>query len=62
MTNNANIRRVIAIFEHSMKEYTQQKVTDLLNHNLLNPSDYENEESDIWYDLHERVFDNDYTN
>jgi hypothetical protein len=61
MTNNANIRRVIAIFENSMKEYTQQKVTDLLNHNLLNPSDYENEESDIWYDLHERVFDNEYT-
>lgn len=61
MTNNANIRRVIAIFENSMKEYTQQKVTDLLNQNLLNPSDYENEESDIWYDLHERVFDNEYT-
>ena len=62
-----NTRRVIAIFEHTIKEHTQQRVRQMLGQNIINPQDYVEEEYDDddegliensqWYDLHDILFD-----
>lgn len=55
--NNNNTRKLIAIFKNSMKEYTQQKVIDLMDQNVLDPLDYENDASVLWFELQDTIFD-----
>ena len=60
MTSN-NTRRLAAIFEVSMKTHTQERIFDLMDRQLIHPSDYAIEPSDMWYELPERIFDHTYT-
>ena len=61
MPNNNNTRRLIAIFRNSMKEYTQQKVIDLMESNILDPLDYADDGSVLWFDLQDNIFDEGYS-
>jgi hypothetical protein len=52
-----NTRRLIAIFENSIKEYTQQRVADLINSNIINPQNYDaNTGLDQWLGLNDLIF------
>ena len=53
---NNNTRRLFAILQQSIKEHTQQWVTNWLDLNHIHPQDYEDIESDHWYPLIARIF------
>jgi len=60
---NNNTRRIFAILQQSIKEHTQQCVTNWLEINMIHPQDYADIESDQWYQLLDRIFHIDvYTN
>ena len=61
MPNNNNTRRLIAILQNSMKEYTQEQVMDLIDRNILEQSDYEDDSSVVWFELQDTIFDERYT-
>jgi|688.fasta_scaffold1195030_1 hypothetical protein len=60
MPNTSNTRRLIAIYEQSMKEHTEQIINDLIERDILDPTDYENDASVLWFDLQDNIFDNRY--